>query len=411
MNVPINYVKIIAVVCLFTFVGPSLIVLNKVILQSGQFPYPIFVSNLGMIMSVLLARVSASLGFITPKKDKMIEGINWYLRVLPVGFAHAGTLMSGNWVYLYLDMGFIQMLKAFAPVMLLIVSAMLGIGKRATGQVVIGLVTISVGIFITTSTVDENAKFSWIGIVIMVLSMAFESIRLAMTEYFLQELKLDVVESMYTMAPASMIWLCVCSAIFELPHMMARDNIIHVMIGYIPMFVAAGCMGCLVNLVAYIVIQLTSSLTLKVVTTLRNIGVVFIGIICFHESVTNYQFMGYSIALVGFMIYQASTLGYNCGCNQPLSDTFCPCDSSNSSSSIEDSKHLVNSSSTSSFNSVNSSPTGSSATSRLRRPKGGGGGGGSNSRDNGNSNPHASDDESPLLVTQDPDCSSGEMEV
>ena len=408
MNTSLNYLKVISVICLFICVGPTLIVLNKVILQSGQFPYPIFVSNLGMIVSALLARVAAALGFITPKKDKMIEGINWYLRVLPVGFAHAGTLMTGNWVYLYLDMGFIQMLKSFSPVMLLIISAILGIGKRATGQVVVGLLTISIGIFITTSAVHKDARFSWIGIWIMVFSMAFESFRLAMTQFFLQELKLNVLESMYTMAPASMIWLFTCSAIFELPHMMARDNIMHIMIEYIPMFLAAGGMGAVVNLVSYSLIQLTSSLTLKVITTIRNVGVVFIGIICFRESVTNYQFMGYSIALIGFMMYQASALGYNCGCNDPLPDRFCPCSSSNSSSSSssssnEDSKHLVASLSTNSLNSVGSSPSSTNTTNNTSRRR--------QNKVWGNSNGNVSDDDSPLLVSHNSEDSSNELEV
>lgn len=45
----------------------------------------------------------------------------WYRRVLPVGFAHASTLALGNAVYLLLNVGFIQMLKAFTPVMILLV--------------------------------------------------------------------------------------------------------------------------------------------------------------------------------------------------------------------------------------------------------------------------------------------------
>jgi hypothetical protein len=35
---------------------------------------------------------------------------------MPVGFFMAGTLWLGNLVYLYLSVSFIQMLKAFTPV-------------------------------------------------------------------------------------------------------------------------------------------------------------------------------------------------------------------------------------------------------------------------------------------------------
>lgn len=37
-------------------------------------------------------------------------------RMLPVGFFNATTLMFGNAVYMYLTVAFIQMLKAFTPV-------------------------------------------------------------------------------------------------------------------------------------------------------------------------------------------------------------------------------------------------------------------------------------------------------
>jgi len=56
-----------------------------------------------------------------------------------------------------------------------------------------------------------------------------------------------------------------------------------------PVLVMAGTMGVCVNFVSYFLIQRTSSLTLKVVTTIRNVGVVFIGIAFFHETVTGQQ--------------------------------------------------------------------------------------------------------------------------
>jgi hypothetical protein len=37
-----------------------------------------------------------------------VEGVLWYKRVLPVGLAYAGTLAFGNTVYLFLNVGFIQ---------------------------------------------------------------------------------------------------------------------------------------------------------------------------------------------------------------------------------------------------------------------------------------------------------------
>jgi hypothetical protein len=40
----------------------------------------------------------------------------WARGIMPVGFFMAGTLWLGNLVYLHLSVSFIQMLKAFTPV-------------------------------------------------------------------------------------------------------------------------------------------------------------------------------------------------------------------------------------------------------------------------------------------------------
>lgn len=73
-------------------VGPSLILLNKYILKNLAFPYPLFLSGLGVLFSAVFAQIIVKLGITTLSKKEQVEGILWYRRVLPVGFAHAMTL-------------------------------------------------------------------------------------------------------------------------------------------------------------------------------------------------------------------------------------------------------------------------------------------------------------------------------
>ena len=58
-----------------------------------------------------------------------------------------------------------------------------------------------------------------------------------------------------------------------------------------------------VNSLAYVVIQTASSLTLKVLGTVKNAVVVWIGIVFLHEPVSALQAAGYAISLVAFFWY------------------------------------------------------------------------------------------------------------
>ena len=69
------------------------------------------------------------------------------------------------------------------------------------------------------------------------------------------------------------------------------------------LFLLAASMGFGVNGMAFMVIQKASSLTLKILGTVKNAGLVWLGVLLFGESVTLMQGGGYIISLVGFGLY------------------------------------------------------------------------------------------------------------
>jgi len=77
------------------------------------------VAGMGMLASSLfsfiLCRVTK-----TVEAKAVITPQFWLSRVMPVGFFMGATLWAGNLVYLYLSVSFIQMLKAFTPVITMI---------------------------------------------------------------------------------------------------------------------------------------------------------------------------------------------------------------------------------------------------------------------------------------------------
>ena len=71
------------------------------------------------------------------------------------------------------------------------------------------------------------------------------------------------VEGLMYMAPACMLWLLLGVALVEWPRI-AAENALGLMVAKPGLYLCAAAMGFGVNSLAYIVIQLASSLTLKV---------------------------------------------------------------------------------------------------------------------------------------------------
>ena len=183
-------IKVVFLCSLFMLVGPALILLNKYILHDLNFPFPLFISSLGILLSSIVAKFIVYLGYVTIEKKDEVEGIYYYKRVLPVGVAYAGTLATGNLVYLFLDVGFIQMLKSFTPVVVMIFLYFTGI-EYPNKQIIISILIISFGTALTC-TYTPNA--SVLGMIIMLMSEIFEAVRLVLTQFLLKDVKMGVVE-------------------------------------------------------------------------------------------------------------------------------------------------------------------------------------------------------------------------
>lgn len=254
----------------------------------------------------------------------------WYKRVLPVGLAYACTLAFGNTVYLFLNVGFIQMLKSFTPVVIMITAYFANI-ESPSKSVVYSVIIITIG---TAATCSFSPEFSLTGILIMLLAELAEAIRLIITQFFLQQLKFGVIEGQYVLSPASAFWLFLASAIYELPKMY-NDDAITIIANNIPAFFIASFMGIGVNYLSYLVIQYTSSLTMKILGTVRNIIIIFVGVLFYGEIVTRNEFIGYFIALLGFISYNLAQAKYfdnfnfrTCSYNN-TSDSLLPLSTSN----------------------------------------------------------------------------------
>ncbi|PNH04174.1 putative sugar phosphate/phosphate translocator [Tetrabaena socialis] len=267
-------------------VSSSLILVNKYIMVDLGFKYPMAVSALGMAMSGLLSYLSCRVLRLV-EANSVVRLRFWVVKILPVGLLMALTLWMGNEVYLYLNVAFIQMLKAFTPVVTMTCLFASGLESPTRAMIASVLLT-ALG---TAAAAYGELRMSVVGLVLMFSSELTESIRL-----------FHPIEGLMYLGPACTVWLFAGCIVFEVPRMMASGALV-IVYNNTGLFLCATVMGFAVNTLAYTTIKLASSLTLKVLGTVKNTLLVVFGVMFFGEMVTGVQGFGYVISLTGFAWY------------------------------------------------------------------------------------------------------------
>lgn len=277
----------------------GLIFLNSYLLNEDGFHYPMTLCSMGLGASWTISYLLVSLGVSKLDKSKDMT-TRWYVKhVVPIGGFAAFSLALGNYTYLYLSVSFIQMLKAAVPcvTMLVLVGASLEKPHRVT---VLGVAILTFG---TALAAYGEIAFQWIGIVLMFSSEFSEACRMAVLQYLLGNLRFELVEGLYVMAPASFGFLVLGIAAFEWDSLVAEDGF-----GKIARaphkYICAAVLGFFVNLLTLAVIKSTSSLTFKVIGQVKNTVVILVSVALFGSAITGTQVVGYSISMVGFAVYQ-----------------------------------------------------------------------------------------------------------
>jgi len=244
--------------------------------------------------------VACGLGKIREESAQLMAGGAWFKIAMPIGLMKALTMSTGNAVYLHLSFGFIQMLKAFTPLIVLLVMRSVGVKlpTRAAMWCVVGIVC---G---TVIEVNGELHATLTGLVLMLGSEFFEAISVVLSQKILQHHKFSVLEGLYMTAPAGSICLVTGVLVLEAPEMMRLGHQ-QIPLDNARIFVVAAMLGVAINFISFLVMQLTSALTMKILNTARSVGLVAVGVLVYGEYHPSRQLCGYGLALLGFVGYNA----------------------------------------------------------------------------------------------------------
>jgi drug/metabolite transporter (DMT)-like permease len=284
--------------------GPCLVFSLKLLILAG-FHHTVFTTAVSQAACALVALALVRVLRIAPLTVRF-SWADWAMTFVPIGLCVCVALATGNAVYRYMNISFIEMLKGFSPAAVLLTHTLSGKPPPSRTHVV---VVSCIGIGSCIATLGE-VHLHVVGLLLYAVSIFSDALRLVAVNGLLSNIKLGVVESVYHVASASSILLFVLSGLIEKPHRhwrswfldKARDPNPNANSWSVLFLTVCSC-SILLNMASFLVIQRTDIVMLKLLAISRNALVVVCGVTVFGEETSPLQMCGYAILLSSFIYY------------------------------------------------------------------------------------------------------------
>lgn len=277
----------------------AMILFNKAVLSKWGFPYPMFLTAWHCIFSTILTQILSRITLLLPSvnEGKVTFSI-MYRKIMPVSIFFAISLVLSNSAYMYLSVSYIQMLKAFTPVIILLLSFLIGIEAPSWTQLFIVFI-ISVGVAITS--VGE-LNFTLIGFIVQALGIVAEASRLVAMDVCVKDLRLDSLSVLYYVAPLSAILISASCLSLEW-----NEDLVAKVTGspslLMCLLLSAG-IAFMLNIASVLLIKHTSAIVLTLVGICKDVMLMGLSVLTFGAPVTGIQVFGYLVALVGINAFK-----------------------------------------------------------------------------------------------------------
>jgi len=258
---------------------------------------PALVSSTGALCTAAFTRLLVFFGVVNVKPVGPKPWDFAFRRALPVGVFAAGSLCFGNMSYIYLDAGFVQMLKTGTPALLLLVLSVMRVEKVSFSTASLAMLMV-LG---STLASLQQPNATPLGLAIQMTSQLCEVLQCTAMQIFLQQLGFEAWDAGYYLAPAVASCCLLPSLILEWPHLIANHEV-GVLYEQAPLLMLSGMIGIIVNFSSTFVIKYTSSLLAKLLVIVRSSCLVLVFILN-GEPYTSLQVVGYVITIGAFVGY------------------------------------------------------------------------------------------------------------
>jgi len=287
-----------AIIPVWIVLSSAVILYNNHLYSTLNFRYPVFLVTWHLTFAAIGTRVlQRTTHLLDGAKDIHITKDMFVRSILPIGVLFSASLILSNTAYLYLSVAYIQMLKAFTPVAILLISWSFRIQEPSKKLAAI-VFMISTGVALAS---HGELNFNLIGFITQAAAVAFEASRLVMIQLLLHGLKMDPLVSLHYYAP-------VCALINSL--------VLPFTEGLAPFYelarigplilISNASVAFLLNVAAVFLVGAGSGLVLTLAGVFKDILLITGSVLLFGTQITPLQVFGYSVALGGLILFKTS---------------------------------------------------------------------------------------------------------
>ncbi|KAF9445534.1 TPT-domain-containing protein [Macrolepiota fuliginosa MF-IS2] len=288
-----------AIIPIWIALSSAVIIYNNYLYNTLNFKYPVFLVTWHLVFAAIGTRVlHRTTSLLDGLKDVNMTKDMFVKSILPIGLLFSGSLILSNTAYLYLSVSYIQMLKAFTPVAILLIqwTCRLSDPNKKLGTIVF---MISSGVALAS---QGELHFSLFGFLTQAAAVAFEASRLVMIQILLHNLKMDPLVSLYYYAP-----VCAAINLVFLPFTEGLAPFYEVPRIGAAILLSNASVAFFLNVAAVFLVGVGSGLVLTLAGVFKDILLITGSVLVFGNQITPVQVFGYSIALVGLVLYKTSS--------------------------------------------------------------------------------------------------------
>jgi len=287
-----------AIIPVWIILSSSVIIYNNYLYNTLEFKYPVFLVTFHLAFAAVGTRVlQRTTHLVDGAKDVHMTRDMFIRSILPIGLLFSGSLILSNTAYLYLSVSYIQMLKAFTPVAILLISWAFRIAEPNKK---LGIIVFMISIGVALASHGE-LRFNIIGFLTQAAAVGFEASRLVMIQILLHGLKMDPLVSLHYYAPVcAVINLCFIPFTEGLAPFYELGRIGPLIL------LSNAFVAFFLNVAAVFLVGVGSGLVLTLAGVFKDILLITGSVLIFGSQVSLLQVVGYSIALGGLVLFKTS---------------------------------------------------------------------------------------------------------